>query len=241
LIKNKEQNQLSSLLIELANKMKIQTLRFDLEYVKVWVDTVSFMVLEENFNKPYFNLNSREKFIGMDQSKSPGMMISLDGRSVKSLFYAQFSSAIANYPVKTGKWYYEVELFTNTLFQIGWCTKNFKSDSILSSFGVGDDVNSWAVDLYRNYIWHIHSECYGNDAWNIGGILQVYLDCDERIMSFGYNGNDLGPAFTDFPIEDVGLYPAFSADADNELRFNWGETSFTYPQTEYKPYFLANK
>jgi hypothetical protein len=35
--------------------------------------------------------------------------------------------------VKSGKWYYEIKLITNGLFQIGWCTTAFTPDAAVRS------------------------------------------------------------------------------------------------------------
>lgn len=80
-----------------------------------------------------------------------------------------------------GKWYYEVEMLSDNLFQIGWVNDRFVPDP-LDGKGVGDCSNSWAVDLYRNAKWHEMEDGmatrlpYGGDRkWEAGGILQVLL------------------------------------------------------------------
>lgn len=67
-----------------------------------------------------------------------------------------WSSIRANVPVKKGKWYYEVELVTGGLFQIGWVTSRCRFRPLDGyGFGVGDDEQSWAVDFQRG-LSHIH-------------------------------------------------------------------------------------
>lgn len=47
---------------------------------------------------------------------------------------SNFESLRANVKVKSGKWYYEVKLITNGLFQIGWCTSAFAPDAAVRIF-----------------------------------------------------------------------------------------------------------
>lgn len=87
-------------------------------------------------------------------------------------------------------WYYEVELQSDGLMQIGWCSSAFLASADLqktetsasaavaaaaeavgvseekgvavSADGVGDDANSWAFDGYRQLKWHNgESAAYG--------------------------------------------------------------------------------
>lgn len=49
------------------------------------------------------------------------------------------------------QWYYEVELLTGGVMQIGWADQLFKADA-MNGDGVGDDVHSWAYDGTEQYI-----------------------------------------------------------------------------------------
>ena len=55
--------------------------------------------------------------------------------------------------------FYEVELVTCGLMQIGWARKSKFVGSVSGGDGVGDDAHSWAFDGYRWRCWH-----YGQDA-----------------------------------------------------------------------------
>lgn len=62
----------------------------------------------------------------------------------------------ASVSVKSGKWYYEVELATQGLFQIGWVTSRCHFRPFEGyGFGVGDDEYSWAVDFQRGILHFI--------------------------------------------------------------------------------------
>jgi len=66
------------------------------------------------------------------------------------------------------------------------------------------------------------------ENWEKGGILQCWISLDTKVMSFGYNGRDIGPAFENFDI-GKGLYPAFSANRRNGCLFNFGDSKFKFP------------
>jgi len=66
---------------------------------------------------------------------------------------------------------------------------------------------------------------------------------DSRKMSFGYDGKDLGEAFSDFDVGRGGLSPALSSHLENECKFNFGNENFRYPpdpSSGYLPLKLIN-
>ena len=138
-----------------------------------------------------------------------------------------------------GKWYYELELLNNNLYQVGWVNYLYKSNPTEGK-GVGDCAHSWAVDLYRNAKWHEQEDGltsrlpYGvGRSWSTGGILGCYLNIDENIMWFTYDGDDLGIAFDDFKV-GRGMRPGFSTHLQQEARFNFGAKPFRHqPVTGY--------
>jgi len=59
------------------------------------------------------------------------------------------------------------------------------------------------------------------------------------VMTYGYNGKNLGPAFTNFAVGS-GIKIGFSADSAEECRFNFGESNFKYEcDQEYLPVIVA--
>lgn len=112
---------------------------------------------------------------------------------------------------------------------------------------MGDDSQSWAIDLFRLKAWHQrptgycshiirarlshHPQYLTQPAYDInwieGDIIQCYLDCDKKEMSFGHNGTFIGLVFDDVEIGD-GLYPAMSTNFENEITFNFGDKPFRY-------------
>jgi hypothetical protein len=89
-------------------------------------------------------------------------------------------------------WYYEVELQSDGLMQIGWCTSAFlatarmqqtvdavEKDGAASADGVWDDVDSWAFDGYRQQKWHNgEGAAYGPQTgviWKAGDVVGCRL------------------------------------------------------------------
>jgi len=93
---------------------------------------------------------------------------------------------------------------------------------------VGDDKNSWGVDLKKHTKWHLNDDgsvrlpyAKDVDADSSSGIIQCFLDLDNRTMSFGFNGKFLGVAFENFDIGN-GIYAAISTNLENECCLNFG-------------------
>ena len=101
----------------------------------------------------------------------------------------------------SGCWYYEVELLSDGLMQLGWADSYFcpKSgpiptpssssssepaaadgvDGADGSDGVGDDTHSWAFDGYRQQRWHKgQGSAYGpqtGSIWKAGDVIGCFL------------------------------------------------------------------
>lgn len=59
-----------------------------------------------------------------------------------------------------GSWYYELELLTGGLMQVGWACTGFEP-SALGGNGVGDHPRSWAYDGFRVLRWNVNPVQYG--------------------------------------------------------------------------------
>eukprot|EP01126_Amoeba_proteus_P027782 TRINITY_DN27512_c0_g1_i1.p1 TRINITY_DN27512_c0_g1~~TRINITY_DN27512_c0_g1_i1.p1 ORF type:complete len:339 (+),score=49.58 TRINITY_DN27512_c0_g1_i1:402-1418(+) len=117
---------------------------------------------------------------------SSGFFVSSDGLVVRHKFCADFSSIIASHAVTKGKWYYEVTIHHSGVFQIGWANTSFEAHSKFG-WGVGDDSNSWAIDLKRLRAWSKTPTCQFQKLdylreWEEGGVVQLYLDVEEKII-----------------------------------------------------------
>eukprot|EP00759_Apiculatamorpha_spiralis_P055600 PhF_6_TR7852/c0_g1_i1/m.11455 len=152
-----------------------------------------------------------------------------------------FSGARAECKVYGGQWYYEVSLNSQGLMQIGWITSKFESDPGLGK-GVGDDSQSWAIDLYRRLAWHNGTPTAISCArsWNVGDIIGCAIDIDAKEMMFSINGRWLTDAhgsdviFRGFSVAE-GFIPAVTLRANNNCVFNFGATAFKHRLDRFKP------
>ncbi|ORX95491.1 SPRY-domain-containing protein [Basidiobolus meristosporus CBS 931.73] len=147
-----------------------------------------------------------------------------------------FESVRGTMCAKEGTWYYEVQLLTAGIMQIGWATK-YTAFRPEEGVGVGDDDHSFAFDGRRKLAW---SEGYpipygGANSWTEGDILGIFLDMDYGVIRFFLNGEDLGSAF-EFSArqllrfeEEGGFYPAISLTSFQQVNVNFGKDPFRYP------------
>ena len=91
---------------------------------------------------------------------------------------SSFASIRANTGVFSGRYYYEVQLKTSGLMQIGWATLQTPFNS---QRGVGDDSTSYAYDGYRVKKWNKDNLAYG-EGWSVGDIIGTLIDFDKKII-----------------------------------------------------------
>jgi len=120
----------------------------------------------------------------------------------------------------TQSWYYEVELLSEGVAQLGWAdAARFAGGDDDEGDGVGDDAASWAFDGCRLAAWTDgDARPYGGaTAWARGDVVGCVLDLERRTMSFTKNGEDLGVAFADLP-PDAAYVAALSLEDDEAVR-----------------------
>ncbi|KAH9096481.1 hypothetical protein Ae201684P_013150 [Aphanomyces euteiches] len=116
-----------------------------------------------------------------------------------------------------GKGYYEVELLTDGVIQLGWADASFEADD-----EEGDA--KWTNGV---------SATFGS-KWVAGDIIGCCVDIDAGTIGFARNGVEMGVAFTDVrPSEKSestygGLFPAFSLEAKERIRINIGDHTFAF-------------
>ncbi|ORY00767.1 SPRY-domain-containing protein [Basidiobolus meristosporus CBS 931.73] len=158
-----------------------------------------------------------------------------------------FESVRGTMCVSSGTWYYEVQLVTSGIMQIGWATKSsiFRPDE---GVGVGDDDHSFAFDGCRKLAWSSgYPIPYGSgDSWKEGDILGAYIDMNFGVIRYFLNGVNLGVAFqfTDsqlehFVVHEDGFYPALSLTSFQHVSINFGQKPFRYPPP--LPYYVFDK
>ena len=149
--------------------------------------------------------------------------------------------------------YYEVEILSKGIIQLGWATSAFQSqfsNDIAHDNGVGDDVNSFAYDGCRGLKWNANESLYGR-KWSKGdvvgcevkytveedGVLEKQAKCD---LVYYLNGVSLGTAFsTNTHLtydKELNLFtyevltPAISLDGGEEIILNLGQSQFKHAQ-----------
>lgn len=132
-----------------------------------------------------------------------------------------------------GKWFYEVEVVTSGLIQIGWIDGYFQGSSDQGE-GVGDHSHSWSYDGNRQRRWNSGSSSYG-EKWKAGDIIGCLLDFTTNEMTFFRNGINLGVAYSGFKCSVSnklsGLMPGISLERGEIIRVNLGHQPFAYPPT----------
>lgn len=132
-----------------------------------------------------------------------------------------------------GKWFYEVEVVTSGLIQVGWIDDYFQGSSDQGE-GVGDHAHSWSYDGNRQRRWNSGSSSYG-EKWRAGDIIGCLLDLTSQEMIFFRNGVSLGVAYSEVhcSMDDPrsGLMPGISLERGEIIRVNLGHQPFAYPPT----------
>lgn len=135
------------------------------------------------------------------------------------------------YSVHSGRWYYEVEIFTLGHIQIGWADLNFRS----SSESLGCDENSWAFDCHTGRKVHASNyESFGQVA-SVGDVIGCMLDLNDRTISYSLNGklmldylgNEMAFSSAELPVishnEANSYVPAISLDVNQRVRLSFGQ------------------
>ncbi|KAG1690342.1 hypothetical protein DVH05_028222 [Phytophthora capsici] len=130
-----------------------------------------------------------------------------------------------------GNWFYEVEVVTSGLIQVGWIDGYFQGSSDQGE-GVGDHAHSWSYDGNRQRRWNSGSSSYG-EKWRAGDIIGCLLDLTTREMTFFRNGVNLGVAYSELKcsVDDKrsGMMPGISLERGEIIRINLGNQPFAYP------------
>ena len=122
--------------------------------------------------------------------------------------------------------------------QIGWALYNTR---FTHTHGVGDDQNSYAYDGERVLKFCGQSSRYG-ERWTAGDVIGVYINFDDRTISYSRNHRKLGVAFSRIKVgENCAYFPAASVSGGGRLRFNFGTSPFLHNYgNEHKPLQYAD-
>jgi hypothetical protein len=153
------------------------------------------------------------------------------------------SVAITNCkPLTSGKWYYEAEILTGGVVQLGWADSLFRGDDVEGD-GVGDDPHSWAFDGCRHVKWSCGKKKEYGEAvgWKQGDIVGCMLNVDLGQISFTANGRDVGIAFQNIPNSDDGLFAALSLEDNEAVEITISRRNLRFsPPLGYEPLETAS-
>eukprot|EP00746_Dinoflagellata_sp_MGD_P030203 gnl/MRDRNA2_/MRDRNA2_171601_c0_seq1.p1 gnl/MRDRNA2_/MRDRNA2_171601_c0~~gnl/MRDRNA2_/MRDRNA2_171601_c0_seq1.p1 ORF type:complete len:1101 (+),score=247.80 gnl/MRDRNA2_/MRDRNA2_171601_c0_seq1:150-3452(+) len=170
----------------------------------------------------------------------PEYGLKLKGNSAVVPFWATVGApALA---VRSGRWYWEVKFRGAFDPQVGWADQAFLDQAKLANEqwesrpgGVGDCVNSWAVDGMRKLRWHAGEYGDYQQAWQGTCTIGCAISLDERLMLFSKNGVwDDVPAFKEIQFSEM-LFPAVSGEFES-ITFSFFRAELTYaPPASFLP------
>eukprot|EP00127_Corallochytrium_limacisporum_P007495 Clim_evm17s253 gene=Clim_evmTU17s253 len=168
----------------------------------------------------------------VDSTKTADLQCSYDFRELRNDSWT-FESCRTNVGVSSanpGQWYFEVQVRTRGIMQIGICTDEclFKPER---GIGVGDDDHSYSFDGSRCSIWHgtnnaAWKEGYGT-PWLADDVIGCLLNTKTGTLGFFQNGRWLGYAFTDINMSKD-WFPAFSLSSDQHCEVSFSEHDLRY-------------
>jgi len=142
-----------------------------------------------------------------------------------------FESVRCTFQVDSGVWYYELEVVTEGIMQVGWATKESKFLNH-DGYGIGDDEHSVAFDGCRQLVWHhagSQSIAHQVERWKAGDIVGSLLDLNKKKLTFFHNGLAISPIYDFFAHNESGFFAAASFMSFQQCRFNFGSRPFKFP------------
>ncbi|KAJ8041867.1 RING finger and SPRY domain-containing protein 1 [Holothuria leucospilota] len=163
-----------------------------------------------------------------DNDVSEYLKISADGLEARSDALS-FESVRSTFCVDEGTWYYEVQVLTDGVMQIGWATKQSKFLNH-EGVGIGDDEFSFSYDGCRQLYWYsATSRPHDHPQWKPGDIIGFLIDLEKKEMVFSHNGVAFPPVNDVFQSVSSGFFAAASFMSFQQCRFNFGMTPFKFP------------
>ncbi|XP_071946747.1 uncharacterized protein [Antedon mediterranea] len=167
-------------------------------------------------------------------TKTPALICSGNALDVRNDSWT-FESILGNISVPSaGKhlpigWYFEVELYSSGIVQIGWATRQCSLEPE-KGMGVGDDTESYAFDGARCKIWSGPiTEQMNNDygkEWKESDVISCLIDKHGNV-SYWLRGLNMGVAFKNIDLKRS-FYPACSLSTNQQIAFNFGDKPFRY-------------
>jgi hypothetical protein len=131
--------------------------------------------------------------------------------------------------------YFEVQVVTGGLAQIGWADLTDFCPDTDSGDGVGDLGSSFAFDGSRcKKFSNGKEEDYG-ESWKEGDVIGCMYNIQTQVISFSVNGNELGDAFTTDMVRP--LVPALSCNGGEILELHVHPDQMKFRPSECIPAF----
>lgn len=168
------------------------------------------------------------------KDSSENLKISPDGLTARN-DTSRFESVRCTYAMTSGIYYYEAELITAGVMQIGLATKQSRFLNY-EGFGIGDDDHSLAYDGCRQLIWQNAKSGHTKlNRWKEGDIVGCLIDLQQFEVRFSLNGQMGEPNGELFKNKSLSTqyYAAASFMPFQHCVFNFGRTPFKYPPIEY--------
>ena len=149
--------------------------------------------------------------------------------------------------VREGRWYYEVEVLSAGIVQVGFGSDEFVPDQV-NGDGVGDCPASWSYDGSRSVVFDQGNErplAPQASKWTQGDVVGCVLDLDahQPTCSFTLNGKSVASLelARDSPSTPGLYYPAVSLNSGQAVRLNYGQMPFRCfnPATNATPFTQA--
>ena len=129
--------------------------------------------------------------------------------------------------LSSGRFYYEVQVLTDEIMQIGWAiTEKHHPDGVVD--GVGDDPYSWGFDGHREVLFDSGDVVsLKGSRWKAGDIVGTAIDLDARSMDFYVNGRHVGAPSFGFDI-GTGVRPVVTLERRAAAKIILKESGFVW-------------
>jgi hypothetical protein len=220
--------------------LRLESFANSKDFTKQQVGFCATWDLDNHFlydGRPYsYETVDRDNLNTMLNSKdaSENLKISADGLVARN-DTSRFESVRCTSAITSGIYYYEVQLITPGVMQIGFATKQSKFLNH-DGFGIGDDDQSFAYDGCRQLLWqNAKSQQTNLPRWKEGDIVGCLIDLEKFEIIFSLNGQMSEPSselFKNKPLSTQ-YYAAASFMPFQQCAFNFGRVPFVYPPVNH--------
>ena len=131
--------------------------------------------------------------------------------------------------------YFEVQVVTGGLAQVGWADLTDFAPDTEAGDGVGDHGSSYAIDGSRCQKFHSGTEESYGEPWKDGDVIGCKYNVSTGAISFSINGKDMGEAFT--IDRSRPLVPALSCNGGEILELHVHPNQMKYRPADCVPVY----